>query len=142
MLTGLKHKAMPQDKRKSVSTATSTNNGRQSIVAVDQNVANKAENSGTSIKQQLKQWHYKAQRASLHLFDDRLFIVDEDRTDAKRLLGINTTNNPVSKRTNPLLSLVLRIFDIGVSAFRAMFNMLMWKDPMLYILFWYAKIEV
>ena len=150
MFSGLKHKALPQDKRKSVSTAATTNKrrggrtsmqqmqnlihipqgGRQSIVSVDQNVANKTK-SGTSIKQELKQWHHKAQKASLHLFDDRVFIVDEDRTDAKRQLGINTTKNPVSKRTHPLLSLVLRIFDIAVSAFRAIFNVFMWKDPML-----------
>jgi len=144
MFSGLKYKAIPQDK----STAATNKrrggrtsmqqmqnlmhipNGRQSIVSVDQNVANKAE-KGVSIKQELKQWHHKAQKASLHLFDDRVFIVDEDRTDAKRQLGINTTKNPISKRTNPLLSLVLRIFDIGVSAFRAMFNVFMWKDPIL-----------
>ena len=141
MFSGLKHKALPQDK----STATAATNkrrggrtsmqqmqnlmhipnGRQSIVSVDQNVANKTKSGTTSIKQELKQWHYKAQKASLHLFDDRVFIVDEDRTDAKRQLGINTTKNPVSKRTNPLLSLVLRTFDIAISAFRAVFNVLM-----------------
>jgi len=146
MFSGLKHKALPQDKSTAAATTNKRRggrtsmqqmqnlmhipNGRQSIVSVDQNVAHKTK-SGVSIKQELKQWHHKAQKASLHLFDDRVFIVDEDRTDAKRQLGINTTKNPISKRTNPLLSLVLRIFDIGVSAFRAMFNVFMWKDPIL-----------
>ena len=60
MFSGLKHKALPQDKKKSVSTAATTNkrrggrtsmqqmqdlmhipHGRQSIVSVDQNIANK-----------------------------------------------------------------------------------------------------
>ncbi|KAL7542867.1 hypothetical protein ACHAWF_014351 [Thalassiosira exigua] len=86
------------------------------------------------IQQQAWRQHRKAQRATLHLFDDRVFIA-EDPGKAERLLRINASSNPIAKRLNPLLASVVKIFSIGLSSFRAIFNVFMWKDPNLSFFF-------
>jgi len=86
--------------------------------------------SGNTIKGQIDRWHGKVQRANLFLFDDRVFIA-EDTTDAKKLLKIDTGRNIVARKINPIMSRVIKTFDIEVSAFRAVFNIFFWKDPFL-----------
>ena len=105
------------------------NNLDITLHTVDQNVSNNA-SGGTTIKQQLNKWHTKAQKHTLHLFDDRVFIAEE-RAEAKKALQMNATKNPVAKKLNPLLATVMNIFECEVSAFRAIFNIFLWKDPML-----------
>ena len=100
-----------------------------SLRTVDQNVSNSA-SGGTTIKEQLDKWHAKAQKYTFHLFDDRVFITEE-RGEAKKALHMNATKNPVAKKLNPLLATVMKIFECEVSAFRAVFNIFLWKDPML-----------
>jgi hypothetical protein len=94
----------------------------------NQDVNHKRTKSGETIQQQMKRQHGKVQRASLHIFDDRVFLAD-DEVDAERLLRINTTSNPIAKKINPILATAIKIFDIGLSSFRAVFNIFMWKDP-------------
>ena len=88
----------------------------------------RAKSKGNTILQEINRQHGKGQRASLYLFDDRVFIAD-DRVDAERLLKINATSNPVAKRLNPIMAAGMKILGIGLSSFRAVYNMLMWKDP-------------
>jgi hypothetical protein len=82
------------------------------------------------IQQQIDRQHSKVQRATLHLFDDRVFLAD-DKVDAERLLKINSKSNPIAKKLNPMLATVVKIFEIFLSTFRASFNVFMWKDPTL-----------
>mmetsp|Transcript_33231 Transcript_33231/g.71817 ORF Transcript_33231/g.71817 Transcript_33231/m.71817 type:complete len:1016 (-) Transcript_33231:462-3509(-) len=96
----------------------------------NQDVCNAPTSERKSLSTQIQQIHYKVQRANLHLFDDRVFIA-EDRAEAKKQLKMNNTKNPISKRINPWLANILKIFEYEVSAFRAMFNILFWKDPIL-----------
>merc|ERR1711865_864894 len=73
-------------------------------------------------------------QANLHLFDDRVFLA-EDQEDARKLLSMNKSKNPIRRMMNPMLGGVMKILDIQVSFFRAAFNLCMWKDPMLS--FWF-----
>jgi len=94
----------------------------------DQNVAHSSESK--SVGNQIKKIHFKVQRAHLHLFDDRVFIA-EDRAEAKRQLKINNSVNPLQKMINPWVASILKILEYELSAFRAIFNIMFWKDPML-----------
>jgi len=96
----------------------------------DMNVKKK---SSSTIIGQIEKIHTKASRAFLHLFDDRVFVAD-DRAEAEKLLHINTTNNPIAKKMYPILGAFLKLIDIELSAFRAVFNIVMWKDP--FLSFW------
>jgi len=119
-------RGLPQDRRKS--SISSAAHQRQSMLP-NQNVSVQVASTIT-MKQQLKKWHRKAQKSSLHLFDDRVFIAD-DRIEAKKLLRMNNTKNPVSKKINPLLAIIIKIFECEVNTFRAFYNIAMWNDPML-----------
>ena len=104
--------------------------------------------SGTPIMHQINKMHSKAQKATLHLFDDRVFIA-EDREEAKKVLRINATKNPILRTINPMMVSIniafflhscpfttnvfdydanctqaktLKIFEVGISLFRATFN--------------------
>lgn len=116
-------RGLPQDDRRKspISSAVS--------MLPNQNVSVQVASTIT-MKQQLKKWHCKAQKSSLHLFDDRVFIAD-DRIEAKKLLRMNNTKNPVSKKINPLLAIIIKIFECEVNTFRAFYNIAMWNDPML-----------
>ena len=98
-------------------------------VLPEQDMKVKQKSSNTIISQ-IEKMHAKASRASLHLFDDRVFVVD-DRAEAEKLLHMNPTNNPIAKKVFPILAAFLRLIDIEISTFRAVFNVVMWKDPFL-----------
>ena len=85
---------------------------------------------GKSIKAEIEEFHSKAHKANLHLYDDRVFIA-QDRRDGERILRFNPGGNPISKALNPILASALKLFDVELSAFRALFNILFWKDAML-----------
>jgi len=106
-------------------------NGKKGLAKLrlpDQNVAHSSESK--SVGNQIKKIHFKVQRAHLHLFDDRVFIA-EDRAEAKRQLKINNSVNPLQKMINPWVASILKILEYELSAFRAIFNIMFWKDPML-----------
>lgn len=98
--------------------------------APNQDVDIIAAKSDHPIQQQMDRQHSKVQRATLHLFDDRVFLAD-DKADAERLLRINTKSNPIAKKLNPILATACNILEIFLSSFRAIFNVFMWKDPAL-----------
>jgi len=108
---------------------TSTNNATRPPVIPEQNMGVKTKFSST-ILGSIEKMHAKASKASLHLFDDRVFVVD-DKAEAEKLLHINTTNNPIAKKMNPIMGAFLKLIDIEICAFRALFNVIMWKDPLL-----------
>jgi len=115
------------------STSTQPNaNAIKMPVLPEQDMQVKKKSSSTIISQ-IEKMHDKASRASLHLFDDRVFVVD-DRAEAEKLLHVNTTNNPIAKKMFPILAAFLKLIDIEISAFRAAFNIVMWKDP--FLSFW------
>lgn len=107
------------------------------LVIPDQNVRAKVakKKKETSMLQDIEKIHRKVSRANLHLFDDRVFLA-EDREGAQKLLALNKTKNPIKRMMNPVAGGVMKIFDIQISFFRAMFNICMWKDPMLS--FWFS----
>lgn len=106
-----------------------TSNATKSPVIPEQNMGVKTKFSSTIIGS-IEKMHAKASKASLHLFDDRVFVVD-DKAEAEKLLHINTTNNPIAKKMNPIMGAFLKLIDIELCAFRALFNVIMWKDPLL-----------
>ena len=86
--------------------------------------------SSSTVISQIEKMHAKASKASLHLFDDRVFVVD-DKAEAEKLLRINTTSNPIAKKMFPIMGAFLKLVEIEISAFRAVFNVIMWRDPFL-----------
>lgn len=74
----------------------------------NQNVSNKGKSENKTIQRQVDEWHAKAQKASLNLFDDRVFIAG-DRADAERKLRINTAKNPIAKMIHPVMVQVLKV---------------------------------
>lgn len=114
-----------------ISTSTQPNAIKMPVLP-EQDMQVKKKSSSTIISQ-IEKMHAKASRASLHLFDDRVFVVD-DKAEAEKLLHINTTNNPIGKKMFPILAAFLKVIDIEISAFRAVFNVVMWKDP--FLSFW------
>lgn len=107
------------------------------IVIPDQNVKSRPakKGKGTSMQQDVEKVHQKISRANLHLFDDRVFLV-EDKEEAQRLLALNNSKNPIRRRMNPLLGIVMKCFEIQLFVIRATFNVFTWKDPMLS--FWFS----
>ncbi|KAL7493243.1 hypothetical protein ACHAWT_003085 [Skeletonema menzelii] len=87
-------------------------------------------NSSSTVISQIEKMHAKASKYSLHLFDDRVFMVD-DRAEAEKLLRINTTSNPIAKKMFPIMGAFLKLVEIEICAFRAVFNVIMWRDPFL-----------
>mmetsp|Transcript_5729 Transcript_5729/g.10317 ORF Transcript_5729/g.10317 Transcript_5729/m.10317 type:complete len:902 (+) Transcript_5729:157-2862(+) len=97
----------------------------------DQNMSDsQSAKPGKSLSAQISGWHSRVQQANLHLFDDRVFMA-EDRADAEKVLQINSSKNPIARMINPIMASIIKILEIEVSAFRAVFNILFWKDPML-----------
>lgn len=115
-----------------IATLNQSCNATKMPVIPVQDMGVKTKSSSTIISQ-IEKMHAKASKASLHLFDDRVFLVD-DRVEAEKLLGINTTNNPIAKKVNPIFGAFLKLIDIELSSFRAVFNIIMWKDP--FLSFW------
>lgn len=106
------------------------------LLVPDQNVNTKVSKKGTLL-QDVEGVHEKVSRANFHLFDDRVFVA-EDRGEAQRLLALNNSNNPIRRAMNPIMSGVMKILDLQISSFRAVFNLWMWKDPMLS--FWFTAL--
>lgn len=104
------------------------------IVIPDQNVNTKSAKKDKSMLDDVEKLHAKVSRANLHLFDNRVFLA-EDQEEAQKSLSINESINPIKRMMNPVLGGGMKILDIQVSFFRAAFNLCMWKDPMLS--FWF-----
>lgn len=130
---------MPQDQKKVGSGSTVKVEHSESFAAMaehtklclpDQNVRNKSQGGGSTIQHQINKLHSKVQKANLHLFDDRVFVAN-DKADAEKILKMNTAKNPIARKINPMLADMIKIFEVEVSAFRAAFNILFWKDPFL-----------
>ena len=115
-----------------IGVPTSTSNPTKIPVIPEQDMGVKTKSSSTFIGQ-IQKMHTKASKATLHLFDDRVFVVD-DKAEAEKLLHINTTKNPIAKKMFPIMGEFIKLTNIGLSAFRAVFNVLMWKDP--FLSFW------
>lgn len=96
----------------------------------EQNVkAKQGAKKSKPIQDEISELHEKVQKATFYMFDDRVFIVDSDRKEGERALKLHDSVNPVLKMINPLLGGVFKIVDSNLNAFRAIFNILMWKDP-------------
>ena len=96
----------------------------------EQNIkAKKGAKKSKPIQEEISELHDKAKKATLNLFDDRVFMVYGD--DGEKTLKLYDSMNPVVKLVNPLLGGVFKIVDTNLNAFRAIFNILMWKDPAL-----------
>ena len=106
------------------------------VMIPEQNISITVKSTKT-IKDQIDNMHGKLQKANLHLFDDRVYIADEN-DEAEKLLKLNTGNNPIVRKIAPIMAGVMKLFDIELSAFRAIFNVFMWKDPMLSFWFTFA----
>jgi len=126
---GSNNEYTPDDISDSGDESCDTNINKPSAKASvpDQNIDNIVKKK--SLSTQLKERHSRLQQVNFHLFDDRVFIA-EDRADAKKQLKMSS-KNPISNRINPILSLFLKIIECEISAFRAVFNILFWKDPIL-----------
>ena len=99
------------------------------VMIPEQNISITVKSTKT-IQEQIENMHGKLQKANLHLFDDRVYIAHEN-DEAKKLLKLNTGKNPIIKKIAPVMAGVLKLFDVELSAFRAIFNVFMWRDPML-----------
>ena len=97
----------------------------------EQNIkAKKGDKKSKPIQEEISELQEKAKKATLNLFDDRVYIVD-DGDDGEKTLKLYESMNPVVKLVNPLLGGVFKIVETNLNAFRAIFNILMWKDPAL-----------
>ena len=74
------------------------------IVIPDQNVKSKPAKKGkvTAMQRDAEKFHQKISRATLHFYDDRVFLV-EDKEEAQRLLALNKSKNPIRRMVNPVL---------------------------------------
>merc|ERR1712194_316352 len=93
-------------------------------------------------------------KASKRMFDDRLFIVDKTESITGNALGIGaiteeTLNQLIGTNNlkNPVMSLVaeygapaLEMLKIGLSVWRAGFNLFTWRDPFLTFIFFVGAI--
>ena len=100
------------------------------VILIEQDIDKKNQGSSETIADSANRIHRRVQKSKLHLFDDRIFIAD-DKADAEKVLRMNQSMNPVVKRINPIISIGNMILSQEVYACRAIFNILMWKDPML-----------
>jgi len=79
---------------------------------------------------------------SMRMFDDRLFIVNEDdpgNTAGEELLnqqiGTNKHKNPMVSIMAEFIAPALEMLKVGLSVWRAGFNLFTWRDPFLTSLF-------
>lgn len=108
------------------------------------------------IKDELMEFKEKAQKMTLRVFDDRIYLSKEVRcsshfsnandtgdteyfgddvmNDQDKFFGIHAHSNPVTAQKAAYLQPIIEIMKIGLCATRAVFNVFMWKDP--YMSFW------
>ena len=68
--------------------------------------------------EEISEIHEKAHKATFHLFDDRVFLVDGDKIDGNKTLMLHNSMNPALKVINPILGEVFKILDTGLNFFR------------------------
>lgn len=81
------------------------------------------------------------------LFDDRLFIIDESGTGGEELalntaIGTHKHKNPMVAKMAEYMGPMLEGMKVGLSLWRAGFNLLTWRDPYLTFLFQCGVISV
>jgi hypothetical protein len=131
-----KTKGVSFDDEKRSTQSHSGENDKLPLNLPEQNViAKKGTKKSKPILDEINKVHDKAQRATFRLFDDRVFFVDGNKQDGEKILKLHD-GNPVSRKINPVLGGAFKIIDINLNAFRAVFNILMWKDPVLS--FWFT----
>lgn len=77
------------------------------------------------------------------LFDDRMFIVNEDNTGhsaaeelaLNQAIGVNKYKSPIVAKIAEYVGPMLEGVKVGLSLWRAGFNLFTWRDPMLTFLF-------
>lgn len=77
------------------------------------------------------------------LFDDRMFIVNEedpgysmnDEAILNNAIGTNKHNNPMVAKMSEYIAPALEGVKVGLSVWRAVFNLFAWSDPFLTFLF-------
>jgi len=110
---------------------------RLHLIIPEQDVKAKSAKKKGNMQQDIEKVHLKVSRASLHLFEDRVFQA-EDMEEAKKMLSMNNSKNPIRRKFNPVLGGVMKMFEIQLSFVRAVFNVCMWNDPMLS--FWISMV--
>jgi hypothetical protein len=83
------------------------------------------------------------QKTTMRLFDDRMFIVNRyDPWHSKgeefvlnQAIGTNKYNSPITSKIAGYFAPSLEILKLGLSIFRAIFNLFMWRDQYLTFLF-------
>ncbi len=86
-------------------------------------------------------------RMSMRLFDDRLFIINEDDPNNSNgedvvldnAIGTHKHNNPMVAKMGEYMAPMLEMMKVGLSVWRAGFNLFTWQDPFLSFLFLFGN---
>mmetsp|Transcript_19924 Transcript_19924/g.41899 ORF Transcript_19924/g.41899 Transcript_19924/m.41899 type:complete len:1150 (+) Transcript_19924:42-3491(+) len=86
-------------------------------------------------------------RMSMRLFDDRLFIINDDDPNYSiggevvldNAIGTHKHNNPMVAKMGEYMAPLLEIMKVGLSVWRAGFNLFTWRDPFLSFLFLFGN---
>lgn len=86
-------------------------------------------------------------RMSMRLFDDRLFIINEDDPNYSiggevvldNAIGTHKHNNPMVAKMGEYIAPILEMLKVGLSVWRAGFNLFTWRDPFLSFLFLFGN---
>lgn len=85
---------------------------------------------------------------SQRLFDDRMYIIDENDPGYKaggelalnQAIGVNKYKSPIVAKVAEYVAPGLEMLKVGLSVWRAGFNLFMWKDPFLTSIFFFGAI--
>ena len=84
---------------------------------------------------------------SMRMFDDRTYIIDRDDPIGEELtlinaIGTNKHKNPMIAKIAEYVAPGLEGLKVGLSVWRAAFNLMTWRDPFLTSLFFFGILSV
>lgn len=81
-------------------------------------------------------------KMSMRMFDDRMFVIDENDPSSvgeelalDNAMGTHKHNNPMVAKMAEYMGPMMEMLKVGLSVWRAMFNLFTWRDP--FLSFWF-----
>ena len=104
--------------------------------------------SRTTLKDDIIRFKLRLHNYTMRFFDDRMFIVDKEDPNYSggkaqalhQAIGTNKYNGPITAKIASYGAPGLESLKVMLSLFRAAFNLLMWRDPILTSIFLFGVV--
>ncbi len=104
--------------------------------------------SRTTLKDDIIRFKLKLHNYTMRFFDDRMFIVNKEDPDFSsgkaqalhQVIGTNKYNGPITAKIASYGAPGLESLKVMLSLFRAAFNLLTWRDPILTSIFFFGVV--